>query len=78
MRVRKEMGCSQCATIVVSFNGESFALHQGMMLNDFLQARGYDADRRMACAIKGKLIPKDQYALTELQDGDRLDVIAPV
>lgn len=72
------MGCSRCATIVVSFNGEQFALHQGMMLADFLQARGYAPDQRMACAINTRFVPKGQYASHELMDGDRIDVVAPV
>jgi hypothetical protein len=40
------MTCQACATIVVSFNGEGFAVHRGMMLADFLQQRGYTADLR--------------------------------
>ncbi len=72
------MSCQQCATIVVSFNGESFAIHQGMMLADFLQGRGYASDQRMACAINTKFVPKGQYVSRELQNGDRIDVVAPV
>lgn len=72
------MICHQCATIVVSCNGESFAIHQGMMLADFLQGRGYTTDQRMACALNGKLIAKTYYAMTELNNADRVDVIAPV
>jgi len=66
-----------CATILVSCNGESYAVHQGMMLDNFLHERGYLLQNRMVCAIQGKLIPKDQYAQTQLHNGDRLDVIAP-
>jgi sulfur carrier protein len=72
------MNSNQCATIVVSFNGESFAIHQGMMLADFLQGRGYAPDQRMACAINTQFVPKGQYASRELQNGDRIDVVAPV
>lgn len=72
------MGCTQCATIVVSFNGESFALHQGMMLADFLQARGFAPEQRMACAINTQFVPKGQYLSRELQNGDKIDVVAPV
>lgn len=72
------MGCTQCATIVVSFNGEQFAVHQGMMLADFLQARGYMPEQRMACAINTQFVPKGQYVTTALKDGDRIDVVAPV
>jgi sulfur carrier protein len=73
-----KMTCNQCATIVVSFNGESFALHQGMTLADFLQGRGYTTDQRMACAINTQFVPKGQYATTELNNGDKIDVVAPV
>lgn len=72
------MSCQQCATIVVSFNGESFAIHQGMMLADFLQGRGYAPGQRMACAINTQFVPKGQYDSRELQNGDRIDVVAPV
>jgi sulfur carrier protein len=72
------VSCTQCATIVVSFNGESFALHQGMMLADFLQGRGYAPEQRMACAINTKFVPKGLYATTALNNGDRIDVVAPV
>jgi thiamine biosynthesis protein ThiS len=73
-----KLGCTQCATIVVMLNGESFALHQGMVLSDFLQGRGYAPDQRMACAINTKVISKADYATIMLNNGDRIDVVAPV
>jgi sulfur carrier protein len=72
------MTCQACATIVVSFNGEGFAVHRGMMLADFLQQRGYTADQRIATAINTQFVPKSQYAQTALNDGDRIDVVAPI
>lgn len=72
------MSCSQCATIVVSFNGEGFAIHRGMTLADFLQQRGYTPEQRIATAINTQFVPKGQYAQTLLNDGDRIDVVAPI
>lgn len=72
------MICTQCATIVVSLNGEQYAIHQGMTLSDFLQGRGYLPEQRMACAINTQLVPKGDYTSRELHDGDRIDVVAPV
>ena len=70
-----KLGCTQCATIVVMLNGESFALHQGMMLSDFLQGRGYASSQPMACAINAKVVRKEDYAIRVLNDGDRIDVV---
>lgn len=72
------MSCTACATIVVSFNGEGFAIHQGMTLTNFLQQRGYTPEQRIACAINTAFVPKGQYAQTLLKDGDRIDVVAPI
>jgi len=66
---------TQCATIVVTCNGEGFAIHQGMMLSAFLQGRGYVIDQPIACAVNGRRIEKECYASTGLQDGDRIDVV---
>ncbi|MCH9742728.1 MAG: sulfur carrier protein ThiS, partial [Proteobacteria bacterium] len=43
-----------------------------------LQARGFAPDQRMACAINTQFVPKGQYATTEINNGDRIDVVAPV
>ncbi len=72
------MTCSHCATIVVSFNGEGFAIHQGMTLTDFLQQRGYAPEQRIATAVNTQFVPKGQYAATLLNNGDRIDVVAPI
>jgi len=72
------MSCTQCATIVVSFNGEQFATHAGTPLATFLEGRGFTPEQRMACAINTTFVPKSQYPATLLRDGDRIDVVAPV
>jgi len=71
------MSCTHCATIVVSFNGEHFAIHTGMTLALFLEGRGFTPEQRMACAVNAVLVSKVQYVTRMLNNGDRIDVIAP-
>jgi sulfur carrier protein len=72
------MSCTQCATIVVSFNGEQFATQAETPLATFLEGRGFAPEQRMACAVNTTFVPKSQYATTLLADCDRIDVVAPV
>lgn len=71
----KDVICNQCATIVVRINGESFALHAGMILADFLQQRGYQLHLPMACAVNGRKVAADDWSACALQDGDHIDVV---
>ena len=64
-------------TIEVSFNGQRIAC-EPVTLQDLLEQRGYDLASAMACAIDSRFVPRAQWPLRRLNDGDCIDVIAPI
>jgi sulfur carrier protein len=47
-------------------------------LQTLLLERGYDLQSAFACAVNGRFVPRAQWPLHPLSEGDRVDVIAPV
>ena len=64
-------------TIEVSFNGQRIAC-EPLTLQALLEQRGYDLTSAMACAIDCRFVPRAQWPVRSLCDGDRIDVIAPI
>lgn len=63
--------------INIQVNGETQPLPEGRNLDHFLLWLGYEGDT-FAVALNGSFVPRDRYAETTLNDGDALDVVAPV
>jgi len=47
-------------------------------LAELLRQQGYAADAAMACAVNREFVPRAQWAAHALDDGDRIDVVAPI
>jgi len=63
--------------ITVSLNGNSEAIESGQSLQHALQQWDL-ADKKVATAINGDFVPRSRYANTRLNNGDQIDVVAPV
>lgn len=62
--------------INVQINGQPFALPNSATLFDAVLQLGITPP--FAAAINLQFVPKNQYPHTPLQDGDQIDLIAPV
>lgn len=51
---------------------------QATTLAMLLQEQGYDASSRIATAINGTFIAKSQRDSQSLQEGDQIEVVAPM
>ncbi|MFI2810630.1 MULTISPECIES: sulfur carrier protein ThiS [Microbulbifer] len=63
--------------IKIQVNGETQPLPEERNLDHFLLWLGYEGDT-FAVALNGNFVPRGRYAETILNDGDALDVVAPV
>lgn len=61
----------------LSFNGVPAAVPAGP-LEALLVQQGCDLAAAMACAVNGQFVPRAQWPLRMLNDGDRVDVVVPV
>ena len=63
----------------LSLNGQACDLPAEATLQALLRQRGYDMDAAaFACAVNGRFVPRSQWSLHALGEGDRVDVVAPV
>ncbi len=63
--------------IKLSINGEVRRLEEGMTVADALGHLGFEGEG-FAVAVNGEFVPRAAYPEHRLQDGDQLDVVAPV
>lgn len=63
--------------ITLSLNGEPARLPRGCALTCALERWGY-AHRRVAVAINDAFAPRSTWPERTLDDGDRIDIVAPV
>lgn len=63
--------------ITLSLNGETTRLPEGTALAHALERWGY-AERRVAVAINDAFAPRSTWPGHTLDDGDRIDIVAPV
>ncbi|MFA0812559.1 sulfur carrier protein ThiS [Microbulbifer epialgicus] len=61
----------------VLVNGEAHSLESPMGLAALLQQLGYSGEA-FAVAINGGFVARSQYSDTQVNDGDCLDIVAPV
>lgn len=61
----------------LSVNGEKRELLNVNVVNDVLTQLGYDAGK-IALAINGEFVPRSQYAIRVVNEGEALDIVAPV
>ena len=58
-------------------NGKPLTLDNTLSITDLLIDQGYDG-KIVAVAINNNFVPKSSYAQTELQDNDRIEIVAPM
>lgn len=63
--------------IQVSHNGATETLPAATHLACAIDSWGY-GDKKIAAAINGDFIPRGQYSLTTLNQGDKIDIVRPV
>jgi sulfur carrier protein len=61
----------------ISLNGERIQT-QAATLQALLLARGFELQKPIACAINNAFVPRSQWPERTLQNGDRIDVVAPI
>lgn len=63
--------------IAVTINGRRFDLEGPTRLVDYLESRGLTG-RRLAVAVNGTVLRKEELEDVTLSDGDRLEIVRPV
>jgi sulfur carrier protein len=64
-------------TFEISLNGERIQTQAGT-LQALLLACGFELQKPFACAINSAFVPRPQWPQRALQNGDRIDVVAPI
>jgi len=56
-------------------NGEEYKTATPITLQDLLQQRGWDLNR-VAVELNGNVVSKQDYALTNLSESDKLEIVS--
>jgi sulfur carrier protein len=65
--------------MTIWLNGEEAGLRAGASVADAVAAAGVPADGRgIAAAVDGEVVPRDQWQVTELAEGQRVEVVQAV
>ena len=63
----------------VLLNGEPHELDDGANVSDAVQASGAEADGRgVAAAVDGEVVPRGRWSDTQLEEGQRVEVLQAV
>ena len=63
--------------MIIEVNGERKELEGSRSLEEAIRALGYEG-ARIAVAHNDEFVPRGLYATLQLQDGDRLEIVAPM
>ncbi|NQW17533.1 MAG: sulfur carrier protein ThiS [Chloroflexi bacterium] len=63
--------------ISIVVNGKNVELDRPMTVTDYLNQIGFQG-RRVAVAVNSEVLQADEYEATEINDGDRVEVVRPV
>lgn len=63
--------------LTISLNNEKIQLTEPLSAMLLLEQQGFQGDK-IALAINGSFVPRSQYADTNINDGDEVDVIQAV
>jgi sulfur carrier protein len=62
--------------MMIELNGSSAELRDGASIADAIAAAGAGDDRRgVAVAVEGEVVPRAEWALTTLRDGQSVEVV---
>ena len=65
------------AVITVKINGKNAKLQGSPSVTSLLHSVNISAPQ-VAVAVNGEVLPRDQWALTELRDGDSVEIVRAV
>ena len=63
--------------IRVTINGRDLELPQSISLQAYLEEKELSG-RRLAVAHNGNVVPRDEYSIVVINDGDTLEIVRPV
>ena len=63
--------------ISITINGKPYELDGPTRVVDYLEDRGL-ANRSLAVAINGDVLPRGQFAEVTICDGDQVEIVRPV
>jgi sulfur carrier protein len=63
--------------LIISLNDEKIEFEESLSVILLLERQGFQ-DEKIALAINGSFVPRSQYAETNINDGDEVDVIQAV
>jgi sulfur carrier protein len=63
--------------ITVTINGKAYELDRAMTVQAYLELKGL-AGRQLAVAVNGVVLQKEEFPVTTVNDGDRMEVVRPV
>lgn len=61
----------------IIINGEEKSLKAPLNIQDLLSGEGY-GDMMIAVARNGTFVPKEKYSDTNIEDGDQIEIVAPM
>ena len=61
----------------ITLNGQTLALAEPLSVAALLERQGL-AGKRVAVEKNGEIVPKSRHATTQLQAGDRLEIVVAV
>jgi sulfur carrier protein len=62
----------------VTINGEPRDLHERATVEAVVRVAGAPDGRGVAVALDGEVVPRGEWATTELRDGQQIEVVAAV
>ena len=63
--------------MIIEVNGERKELEGPRSLEEAIRALGYEG-ARIAVARNDEFVPRSDYAIVQLRDGDRLEIVSPM
>lgn len=63
--------------MLITINGQKKKINGAPDINSVLKSEGYEG-KLVAVARNGEFVPRAGYANTNLQDGDELEIVAPM
>jgi sulfur carrier protein len=63
---------------VITINGERRELHEGATIEAAVRAAGAPDGRGVAVALDGEVVPRREWAITEIRDGQQVEVLRAV
>jgi len=63
--------------IHITVNGKEYSVNKGSSIGDFL-TKHCPQQKWVAVALNMNIIPKEAYAKTMFEDGDKMNIVQPV